>query len=327
MIKVGFIGFNKSAHRYHLPFIKAVDGFDLIGYYTRSNTKFEMSYPNIYDEVSYYDDPIALMKEVDLIIVVTPAMVHSKYVKLALDNDCHVLCDKPFVNTKDEASELFELAKSKNKQLFVYQNRRFDSDFISIFNNLDKVGKIYEIYSNHTYNRYDNLVNSSNKYDGFIYGHAVHFIDQIVSVYGRPLDVIYETRNIREDNKSVEDYYYIIMQYESMSCHLKFSPVSTYQSNRWEVHGNNGSLIKRNIDNQEEFLKDNKYPFNDGFGIDLDDIKFYHGDSIDNIKCDYLGYQTYYQNVVDVLNKGIDKLVSDSEVLMVLDIMEGIINE
>lgn len=325
MIKVGFIGFNKSAHRYHLPFISEVEGFDVVGYYSRTNTAFEMPYKLGY---KYYSSVNELLKKVDLVVVTTPPSFHNHYTKLALEHDCHVICEKPFVNTKQEAIELFALATQKQKKLFVYQNRRYDSDFLSVFKNIDLVGNIYEIQSNHTYLRNDNLVTSSNKYDGFVYGHAVHFIDQIVSVYGRPNDVVYDIRNIRNPKQTfVEDYYDINLIYDTFKVKVYFDPNSHYHPDRFIIKGSEGTIIKKLIDAQEEFLKQGLYPNNPNFGIDDDKLVFYQ-DNKPNLELPVIHqhYTQYYKNVYDCIKNNEPEFIKHQEVIWVLEILETIVN-
>ncbi len=323
MIKVGFIGFNKSAHRYHLPFISEVDGFNIIGYYSRSNKQFEMPYKG---EYKYFNDPQKLMKEVDLIIVTTPPNYHFEYTKMALLNNCHVICEKPFVNTTTEAKELFELSKSVGKKLFVYQNRRFDSDFVSVMKNINLVGDVYEIISSHSYNRMDNLVNSDSKYDGFVYGHAVHFLDQIISAFGKPNDLNYVTKNIRKSSV-IEDYYDINLIYPNFTVRVYFNPLSFVEEPRFIIKGDKGTIIKNKIDVQEDYLKKGLYPFDENFGFDNDNLELHTNKGIEIIKPENTSYITYYEQVYNCITNDLEEFIKHEEVIEVLEIMQCIVNK
>ena len=55
--------------------------------------------------------------EVDVVYVASPNSLHYEHVKLCLNHNKHVLCEKPFAVNEDQAAELFKMAKEKN--LFV----------------------------------------------------------------------------------------------------------------------------------------------------------------------------------------------------------------
>jgi predicted dehydrogenase len=69
--------------------------------------------------------------QVKLVIVCTHADSHFAYAKRALEAGKNVLVEKPFTPTLEEAKTLFALAKSKGLTVTPYQNRRFDSCFLT----------------------------------------------------------------------------------------------------------------------------------------------------------------------------------------------------
>ena len=64
-------------------------------------------------------DDILLDKEIDAVVIATPVFTHYEMAKKALNNDKHVLLEKPMVSKTDQAKELIELAERKNKLLMV----------------------------------------------------------------------------------------------------------------------------------------------------------------------------------------------------------------
>lgn len=69
---------------------------------------------------------------IDLVVIVTPAFAHYDYAKQLLLAGKNVLCDKPLVETLEQAKELVDIAKEKNLFFMPFQNRRFDSDFLTV---------------------------------------------------------------------------------------------------------------------------------------------------------------------------------------------------
>ena len=73
-----------------------------------------------------YNDP-----EIDLIVICLRSDLHYQYAKEVLEHNKNCLVEKPFVETLEEAEELFRLAKEKGLVVQPYHNRRFDSDFLT----------------------------------------------------------------------------------------------------------------------------------------------------------------------------------------------------
>lgn len=135
MLKVGFIGFGNAVVNYHLPYLERKDNVEVKYIFRR-----DQDVPNDAANVEWYPDiqfttdldDILLDEDVNLVVVATHVDSHIEYARKLLDANKHVLVEKPFTNTVEEANELFEYAKSKNLVLMVNQNRRFDGDFLTL---------------------------------------------------------------------------------------------------------------------------------------------------------------------------------------------------
>ncbi len=68
-------------------------------------------------------------KNVELVVVNTPSVTHYDYAKQVIQAGKHLIVEKPFTATVEQAEELIALAKKKKVKLSVYQNRRYDSDY------------------------------------------------------------------------------------------------------------------------------------------------------------------------------------------------------
>ncbi len=91
--------------------------------------------------------------DVKLVVVCTHADSHFEYAKRALEAGKNVLVEKPFTSTLAQAKELFALAKSKGLTVTPYQNRRFDSCFLTAKKAIEsgKLGEIVEVESHFDY--------------------------------------------------------------------------------------------------------------------------------------------------------------------------------
>lgn len=109
-MKIGFIGFGKSANRYHMPFIDMVDEIKVMGYYTVGDSVFEMEYPLGY-EIKRYPTTQDLFNAVDVVVINTPTKFHYQYAKDALNAGKNVIVEKPICTSVDELNELYDLAR------------------------------------------------------------------------------------------------------------------------------------------------------------------------------------------------------------------------
>ena len=132
--------------------------------------------------------------EIDLVIISTPPNSHYSWAKKALSLGIHVILEKPMALTTDECDELMALAKSSNLLLVVYQNRRFDEDFLTIKSALDQ-GLIGDLFSYESflggYSRPCDFWHSDAKVSGgAIFDWGSHFIDQILAIVPEQIEFV-----------------------------------------------------------------------------------------------------------------------------------------
>jgi predicted dehydrogenase len=132
--------------------------------------------------------------DIDLVVVSTPPNTHYYWAKQALTRGINVVLEKPMALTTDECDELMAIAKASNLLLVVYQNRRFDADFVTI-KSLIESGEIGEVF------HYESFVGGYSKpcsywhsdvevSGGAIFDWGSHFIDQILAVISSPLQYV-----------------------------------------------------------------------------------------------------------------------------------------
>lgn len=132
VINCAFIGFGKSTTRYHLPYVLNRKDSWHVAHIFRRHAKPEEQAP-IYSHIHFTSDLNEVLNDPDvkLVVVCTHADSHFEYAKRAMEAGKNVLVEKPFTPTLAQAKELFALAKSKGLTVTPYQNRRFDSCFLT----------------------------------------------------------------------------------------------------------------------------------------------------------------------------------------------------
>jgi len=130
IINTAIIGFGLSGKVFHAPFLHTNPGFNLKNIVERHNDESKRIYP--YVEIVRDFKDIINDPDIELIVVATPNTLHFPMVKESLLAGKHVVVEKPFTPTSREAEELINIAQMVSRKIFVYHNRRWDGDFLTI---------------------------------------------------------------------------------------------------------------------------------------------------------------------------------------------------
>ena len=155
-IKTGLAAYGMSGQVFHAPFISTNPHFELTAITERSKNLAHERYPQARIVRSF--DELLKVDGLELVVVNTPDSSHYEYARRALEAGKHVIVEKPFTQTVEEANELVALAAGKGLTLSVYQNRRWDSDFLTVKEILAKnlLGRLVEFES--TFPRFRNFI-------------------------------------------------------------------------------------------------------------------------------------------------------------------------
>jgi scyllo-inositol 2-dehydrogenase (NADP+) len=276
IINTSLCSFGMSGKVFHAPFIHANKGFHLYGAWERSQKNAATDYPGI-KSFSTLEEMLA-DEAIDLVVVNTPNYTHYEFAKKALLAGKHVLVEKAFTVTVSEAEELVKIAEQKNRQLSVFQNRRYDSDFKTVKQVADegRLGKIVE--AEFHFDRYNlNLSPKQHKETinpgaGLLHDLGPHIIDQALYMFGMPKSLFGFLR-VKRPLSLVNDYFDIQLFYPSLNVRLKASLIVKEPTAAYSLHGTNGSFIKIRADIQEERLKLGDKPGTTGWGIEPDEAR------------------------------------------------------
>lgn len=257
-VATGLLSYGMSGRLFHAPFLHAHPGFTFSAVTERSQKKVNALYPDVRSYAStdeLFNDP-----ELELIIINTPNYSHFEYAKKALEAGKHVLIEKPFATSVAQAKELFALGEKQNRYVMAYQNRRWDSDFLSVKEIVDgkKLGELVEVHLR--FDRYKPLIeNKAHKEDpipgaGLAYNLAPHVLDQAICLFGRPLRFS-RTIAAHRTNTKVDDYAFFHLQYgNGLQVYVHVSLLCAKPLPAYVLHGKNGSFIRDRTDIQEKQL-------------------------------------------------------------------------
>ena len=332
MLTVAIVGFGLSGRYLQAPFFEANENYYLKTILSKhQNPKEFFSAVNVVKNIEeILNDP-----SVDLVSICSPNNTHYSYAKLALNAGKHILVEKPFTAFSHQAIELISLAKTKNKTLSVFQNRRFDSDFLTVQKliNSRQLGKIlnFEIH----YNRFKPELNlkkwkeTNDEGNGIIYDLGAHIIDQAIALFGFPTDVWGKSFTQR-NNSLIKDAFDIKLDYGKLKVTLRSSLLVNNPTPRYIINGTEGSFVKYGLDVQGDQLETGMKPTETIFGIEPleQQGKLYINKGsntvIKKVLTEKGNWALLFQNLYDAIVNAHDLLIKPEDVLEQIKIIETV---
>jgi len=131
MLKIGIFGAGHLG-RIHIRLLKASNKFKLIGFYDPDKTSIKKL--NKEDLCKYFDNPIELIREVDIIDIVSPTSSHLEMALMAIENKKHVFIEKPISYSVQDANKIIKSANKNNVLGQVGHVERFNPAFKAVKN-------------------------------------------------------------------------------------------------------------------------------------------------------------------------------------------------
>jgi scyllo-inositol 2-dehydrogenase (NADP+) len=330
VIDVGLIGFGFAGRTFHAPVISAVQGLCLAAILQRSGSDAAAAYPDV--PIARSLETLLAMDNIRLVVIATPNMSHFELARECLLTGRDVVVDKPFTTTYQEASDLAELAKASARLLSVYQNRRWDGDFMTVQGLLrsGQLGRVVLFESR--FDRFRPQVQPqawrqrAEPGSGLLFDLGTHLIDQALLLFGVPEAISADVRRERE-GAVVDDAFDVTLFYPRMRAVLRAGMLVSEPEPRFVVQGTCGSYVKFGLDPQEEALKRGEKPGGDNWGVEPPDrwgtlhLANGEGPTLQLLPTPPGDYRQYYENVRDALSGKAPLAVTPAQAL---DVMHAI---
>ncbi|UPG91290.1 oxidoreductase [Luteibacter aegosomaticola] len=327
-IPTGLIGYGTAGAFFHAPLIAAAEGLRLAAIGSRRIEEISRDFP----EARAYENPQDLISDpsLQLIVIASPNDTHAPLARAALEAGKHVVVDKPFTLNTAEAQALIALAAEKRRLLSVFQNRRWDNDFLTV-RRLVEDGRLGEVvYFEAHFDRFRPEIKQGWREtqvagSGLLYDLGAHLIDQALVLFGVPQAVTADVTKQRAAAK-VDDYFHVVLDYGHRRAVLHASVLVRDPGPRYLVHGDGGSFVKYGIDGQEAALREGKRPGGTGWGEDDPALfgRFTDADGTTTLIDTLPGrYTEYYEGVATAIRGEGDLPVSAQEARDVIRVIEA----
>jgi len=275
-IRTGIIGFGLSGRVFHAPFIATNADFslDLIATGDPGRAAEAAAQHPGAQIVPSAEELLARAGDLDLVILASPAHVHLEQGLAALEAGAAVVVDKPFVPSVTDAKQLIEKSEQVGKLLAVFQNRRWDGDFLTIrkliadgaLGDIHRFESTFERWGGATRDRWQDTT-TVDQGAGITYDLGSHLIDQALQLFGPATVQQAELMTIREGGVSDDDSFISLLHTSGVRSHLTMSRVAAQSGPRFRVLGSTCAYKVYGLDGQEPMLKLAQWPGSDGYGI------------------------------------------------------------
>ncbi|HBG32263.1 MAG TPA: hypothetical protein DDW82_00725 [Acholeplasmataceae bacterium] len=250
---VAIIGYGMAGRLFHLPPLLGNPMY-VVKYIMTNNEQtiqeLKSNYPSI--EIIHQIEEALTDQKIDLMVIATPNDVHYAYTEMSLLAGKHVVCEKPFVESLQQANFLFELAARQKKILRVFHNRQYDGDILTIhelikqnpFGRIFSMTARFDFYSPQVQPRWRERPGVM---PGKFYDLAPHLIDHVIRLFGLPKSLQMKTYKDRE-GALVDDHFEMEMYYEGLTCYLGAGQLFRNPLPRFQIDGTNASYYKYGFD-------------------------------------------------------------------------------
>jgi predicted dehydrogenase len=331
-LRVALLGYGLAGSVFHAPFIAACDELDLAAV-TTSDPERQRQAREAFPDVLVLEDADAVFEraaDFDLVVVATPNTLHVPHALRALEAGLPVVVDKPLTPSSQDARRLLTEANERELMLTVFQNRRWDGDFLTVRQLVDE-GELGAVH------RFESRIDRwrpeltgawrerADEAGGLLLDLGTHLVDQALELFG-PAELRHAEVDTRRAGAEVEDDVFLALEHESgQRSHLWMSLVAAQPGPRFRVLGERGAFVKHGTDPQEEMLRAGGKPGDPGWGEEPPDRWGQLGAAEETRPIPTLpgDYGAFYEAVARSVRDGTPPPVDPADAVRVLELLEA----
>lgn len=331
---VGLVGYGLAGESFHAPFIATTPGLRLEAIVT-GNPDRQRAATHAHPGATIVDSASRLWDradELDVVVIASPNRTHAPLATEALAHGLHVVVDKPFATSVSDARALVAEAGRRDRFITVYQNRRWDGDFLSVRRLLaeDALGRPYRFESR--FERWrptprDNWRERGalDEAGGLLFDLGSHLIDQALQLFGPAAHVYAELDRRRAAVQTDDDSFVALTHVNGVRSHLFMSAVAAQPGPRFRLLGSRAAFVKWGLDPQEAKLRNGQSPDLPGFGDDPEsnwgELGVEH--DVRLVPTETGAYRRFYEGVVDALRGVAPPPVNPHDAIAALAVIEA----
>lgn len=336
-IRTGIIGYGLSGRVFHAPFIVTNPRFALETIATGHPGRQAVA-KSQHPSVEIVETPAQLIERgLDLVALASPGHVHLEQGLAALAAGSAVIIDKPFASSVAEAERLIAAAETAGRPLVVFQNRRWDGDFLTIrkllrdgqLGDVHRFESTFERWSPGLRNRWQDTT-TSDQAAGITFDLGSHLIDQALQLFGPATVTDAELSILRTGGVSDDEAFISLLHESGTRSHLTVSRVAGQNAPRFRVLGSKSAYTVYGLDGQEAALGAGGLPTDAGYGIKPEEHWGLLGITgsadvpLERVRTERGDYPAFYAGVAAAIRDGAAVPVDPREALETLRVIERV---
>ncbi len=245
-------------------------------------------------------------KNIDVVTIATISGYHAKQAIDCINNDKHVLIEKPMALSIEDADKIIELGKKKNKKIAVACQRRFNPVIKRLKQVIDDggFGRLIHGTARILWSRDNNYYKQANWRGtkaldgGTLMNQCIHSIDLLQWMLGEEIERVHSETDTFIRDIETEDFGALLIRFKNGAVGIVEGSVCIYPKNLEEslsIFGEKGTVVLVGDRIKTWLFEDEK-----DFGtIDTDD--------------DNLGHISLYKDLIDTINYDREPLVNGEE--------------
>lgn len=339
-LRAGVVGYGLAGAVFHAPLIASTPGMRVAAISTGSTARSERARSDFPDATIYpsVEAMIAAAPgSLDVIVIAAPNDAHASVAIAALDAGLPVVVDKPFAPSVADGERIIEAALRARKPLTVFQNRRWDNDFLTLRKLIaeDMLGGVSRFESR--FERFRPAVrgdawresDAPGLAGGLLFDLGAHLIDQALQLFGWP-NTVYAEVDRRRPGARVDDDTFVALRFPGGEvAHLWMSVIPRVFGPRMRVVGSRGVYEKFGLDPQEPQLAEGLRPSAPGYGEEPREAWGRLATEVNDLTIDGKvetlrgAYDAFYAGVRDAIRTGAPVPVDPRESLDVIRVIEA----
>jgi predicted dehydrogenase len=337
-IRTAIVGFGVSGGVFHGPLLGANSSYSVDAIVTSNPARVAAAQKRFPDALIVPDYASLLGRlddgglELDLVVLGTPPALHRDQAIAAVDRGLHVVVDKPFAPSVADAQAMIDAAARAGVVLTVFQNRRWDGDFLTVVDLIrsGRLGEVRTFESRFEWWRPEGFGNwrdaaGADDGGGLLTDLGSHLIDQAIQLFG-PVE---EARaDLRRHSGGLrggdEDSFAELRHASGVLTRLWMNGLAPALGPRFHVLGSRAGFTSWGLDGQEGALAAGADPAKPGYGAvpSREPARLSDGSSAIDIGLLPGDYPAFYRLLADALSRGGPVPVDAAEAIETLRLIE-----
>lgn len=277
-LRVAIVGYGTSGQVFHGPLLRdepSVSVAAVVTSHPERAAKAQLAHPGVEVFASMAELLNAAPRlELDLAVIASANSAHVPQALAALDAGLHVVVDKPIAGNAADAQMLVDAAAKAQRVLTVFQNRRWDSDFMALQQVVadGTIGKIQRFESR--FERWRPFLKGGwresgkgPELGGLLLDLGSHLVDQAIVLCGPVERVTCNVRSLRDSQGPEDDFFMVLDHVDGTVSHLGATVFAARPGPRFRVLGSSGTFIVDELDEQEGQLRSGMSSTDPAFGV------------------------------------------------------------